>query len=758
MTALGSLLIALPALLTGQGNPDVLTAVRAGKMGLAVDLAREQARAAPTDPVAWHVLGVLEASQERVKEAEDAFSHEIEVGAHSLPARTGLAELAYRGSALQHDLLRTATTLGLDAGLASARNNRGAMRLLQGNVDSGFPDIDQAAVIEPNWGVPWANGAVAWQIRGRPDKAIESASHALDLNEKTSHLYATLAQAELSASQTDQAGDDVDRALEADPDDPYALLARAKLLKALARSRDAERSLWQALAETPLAAVDSLFLPTAGAGNALGGNAAESDLDLVHRGVSPNAVHSAILRTDRHRVEDRDDAYQLLDQGEAVLGGHYGVFFVSGWDSRGGRPGADSPEVGITPDPLATYRFRQAIGSWQDRIPLSGGAALTLHGAYRSADIDTDFGTPGTSPLELRDHQTIAEARIDSGAGRVQTTAGLSWSRVSRTGQEPLAIEPTEQILPVGKTVLLTGYALQRHVLSRNARLAVGGVLGGESGRLVLQPITVVSLQLTGSKAISFGIRPRLNDASSDLFPLDSIAQPPQTNPINRTFDEPDEFNHTPTLLGDQGRYLNYELNFGSDLAGDNRLETVLFHRRMSDTYVQAADSRVSTSLLLTPVTQGESTGIGERLRMHLTSRLSLRLWACVQRSSGTISTPTYSASDYPAHVPTDRQSLPSFPALQSIGRLDWTGPAFDIGLEVAYVGKRTRMVTTSSGGTPITFVSDAPAATGIHLFLHRRMGRDSDLTFALFNLGKANFYPGYPASTTGLLGMAFRF
>jgi hypothetical protein len=158
-------------------------------------------------------------------------------------------------------------------------------------------------------------------------------------------------------------------------------------------------------------------------------------------------------------------------------------------------------------------------------------------------------------------------------------------------------------------------------------------------------------------------------------------------------------------------------------------------------------------------VTSGEAIGVEQTANVSLGPALSLRLKGTFQVTKSEIGTPTLTLSKYPGSVPRSLKQLPNFPGVQGLAELEWSRGNTLLTASLAYVGRRPRAFTrTATGGGLVTYVGTADEAIGLHLFARHRFGPSSSLLLGVFNLTKARFYEGYPASTTGFLGFEYRY
>jgi tetratricopeptide (TPR) repeat protein len=720
--------------------------------------ARKQVAATPDSAVHWHVLGVYEVAAGHADKAEEAFSKEVDVADKNLP--TGLEETTVPGSKLYEALNLQKTAISLTSGKAAALNNRAAARYLLGHYAESMSDLDQAATTEPNWGVPWVNGALANVELGNYEQAERSARMAISLGEKSYRVYTTLAEIEIHSGLAERANDDLRVALQDDPEYPFALLVASQIRQRQGRGRESERALIQALKSGPTVATDSRFISRAGDGNAIGGGVGESHVRLFQVGLQPGRQgYRFSLQDDRQNVEARSNADQKLTFADLVYSGDIGTIYLTHRMSGGGRPGAVDSVVGIAPNPEARFGFSQTQALFLKTFSLSDRAELWLHGTYRASDVSLKTTTAGSWNYPLRDQQLLAETRLDlqHGSGR-QTTLGVALSQLKRRGSGRRPIEPAEQVMPFGTTTAWTAYALHTMPIIGSVDLTFGAMAGGAAGNDQIQPVLDLGFKTGGQRAIHFRITPRFNDSVSNLVPFDLVADTPQKALVDRQDWTTCLYDRYAAISGVRTKLINFELSLNDNENAHLRTETVLFHRDMSDINVQGADPRVATNLLFTPVSSGKALGLEERVRIDLRQGLALRLVGTAQTTTAHLTNPTYDASAYPSLNPVALNEMPNFPRLQGTARLEYSSGEWFGGFEFNYVGNRKAVLPGTSSGNDITYVVRAPATAGVHFFLNRKIGRYANATFMLFNLGRANFYPGYPGATTGVLGIEYKF
>ncbi len=695
----------------------------------------------------WHILGVRQLAKGDPRAAEQSFTHELELATEGAKL-TGL-ETGTKLPALK-------TEIALSSGKAAAYNNRGVARFLLGRFKESLEDFDQAAVLDGQWGVPWVNGAIANLELGQLDQSEKSARMAISLGEKSARVYTVLAEIELKSGLAQRAEDDVKQALDLDPTYPYALLARAEIKQRQGRSREFERSLVQALAGGAPVAADSQLTPSTGKGNALGGSFQESHIKLSQHGFSASGTGFRLnFQDDRQNIEGRSNADQQLTFGELVYSSGLGTIYTTHRSSGGGRPGATTSLVGITPKPGARFDLRDTQALYLKVIPLSAKSNLWLHGSYRDTSVSEHLDTDSSSFYPLRDHQILGEMRLDFDT---RTSVGYATTQIDRTGLGGTPIEPAEQLLPVGRTKAWTAYGLHTVSLGKKIDLTLGAMAGGAAGTAQVQPVADLAFKISPQHAIHMRVTPRINNAVSNLVPLDSLAENAQANLVDRQDWTTCVFGRYSTLDGPRTRALDFELSFAEVDEAKQKFETVLFHRSMRDINAEGADPRVATALQFTPITDGEATGIEQRARYDLGGNFTFRVTGTLQSSRATFTNTTYDATAYPTLSQIPVNEMPNFPRLQGTMRLDYaSGPWFG-GLELNYVGIRKTSLPGTSGGQDVSYVQTSPASAGVHLVLNRRLSQNSSFTLMVFNIGKAHFYPGYPGTTTGVFSYDYKF
>jgi tetratricopeptide (TPR) repeat protein len=628
-------------------------------------------------------------------------------------------------------------------------------------VDEASKDIDRASILEPNWGVPWFNGALVAMERDDFPLADKNARQAMNLGEKSVRIHTLIAEAQLMLGRPERAEDELELAFQLDPFYPYALLVKAKLDLSQGRSRDAERALTQALAAGPEVAVESRLAPRSGSGSALGGTASESHLQLFDRAFSSRSGAFRLgLDLARQLVEDRSNADQTSGIGGITVASSFGTFHLDHYQVLGGKPGATSSIVGIPPNPGAYFTLEQTHGLVLKGIPTGGGSTLWLHGNYRQADVRLRMTSGGSMTKSLEDEQRLAELRWDlAQAPETMTQLGAAYATLDRSGSGPRPLEPSEQVFPIGDSKVWTAYLLHRRPLAPRVGLTVGVLAGSAAqGNRQIQPLLDIAFKATDSRTIHLRATPRFNDSISNLIPLDVVADTPQRNLIDRNELSTTLVNRSPVLQGTRSEQIDFELTIHDAPTPYRTLEAVIFHRDLDNVNVQGADSRIATSLALTPVTSGSATGIEGRATFHFSHVWSGRLLLQYQRTTADFRNPTLSQGGYPGQVPQSSDGMPNFPTWQAMASLDYAQGNWLGRFVMAYVGRRPTALSSTVMGSPVTYLGTADAQLTGHFYLTYKISPYANAILRVFNIGEANFYPGYPGSITSVLGYEYRF
>ena len=664
-----------------------------------------------------------------------------------------------RGSKIERALSLQKTAIDLRLGEAAAFNNRGATKFLLGDDDGAQADTDKAATLDASASAPWLNGALIALDHDKPDLAQKDAQTAIAQGQKNALANAILSEADFKLGQLDRAEDDYKEAFRFDSSNPYALLVKAKIDQARGHRRDAERALAQALTSGPQAAVDSKLTPRFGQGDALAGST-----DEAHANVLEHAFHiSSAVRFnglfDQQLIEERHNGKQRSGQAELTGSNTFATLYGFHINSNGGRPGAVSDIADLTPSPDNRFRFTETTALLLKPIQTGARSTLWLHANYRTAQglEKTDAANPWLS--NLKDVQWMEEFRWDTNISPESLIqVGATYSTLKRSGNGQHPIDPAEQLLGNGTTHLWNAYGINRRPVLRNASLVWGLMAGGAAGNKQLQPLVDVGFLAPSQHTVHFRITPRFNDAISDLIPVDIVAASAQNNPLDRNEFSTTAFDRNPTLQNAKSKQLDFELALTTADSPFFKSETVVFHRTLNDVDSQGADPRLTTALVLTPVQEAQSTGIEQKITKNLSPSTTLRVVARFQETHADFQDTTYDLSQYPTLVEKNGHQLPNFPRYQAVASLDYALHDWTASLIGVYFGQRTTSITRTISGSPRTFLSTAKAGANAHIVINRKLSHESNALLDVFNIGNANFYPGYPGKTTFVLGFNYRF
>lgn len=675
-------------------------------------------------------------------------------------ATSGFEALATKGTKLASTVAKIKPAVALEGGRAAALNNRGVARLMLGEPQAALADFDEAAVLGEGWTPPWINGALASIALNRLAQADANAAEVARRGDASPRALAVRAEVALLLQRFQSARELIDQIELADPRYPYGLLIRARLLEATGDARESERALTQALLYGPLVASESKLEPSSGEGYGFVGGAGAVHGRLSHHAVSRNLdVARIFARTDRLQVEGRESAYQSRDLFEGVyssrqLGAFYGLYRQSG----GGRPGSEEPIAGVVSNPEARFRFNNSLALWVHSFDLGGGGLLTALAKFRESRLD-DRASDGADWIKaIHDRSFGGELRYtrDMPSNRA-IVAGFSYTRLDRSGNGNAPFDPAESIMPLGKSDIWTGYGAYEMRIGPRLNATLGVVGGNTDTATVLEPLA--EIRFGTSRPIRLGIRPRLNDANSNLIPSGFLSGSPQKNPIDRHSHQPQDFNNDPVLFGRNSRAVDTELSVPVWENLRSKADLVLFHREMENVRLPSADPRVATKLRTTLVSDGRADGLEMRYLHRIRPGLGLTLVAAYQQTSGAPSTPTFDLDQFPAKVPASSNRLANFPAFQAVSELEWSLKQTSLTLTGAYIGARPRTITVDDAvDGQVTFVGDARAAFGLHFFARHRISDRAQLQAGIFNLTRARFYEGYPAATTGFFGWEYRY
>lgn len=567
------------------------------------------------DPLECHQRGLSALQKGALEVAERAFSELIDLAPLPAPAPSG--------PALPPDFQNQRALFVPELSLAAAYNNRGAVRLLRGNLSGAVADLDRAAQLQPEWAPPWTNGALLWLERNNAQKAMETAITARSYGGETPQTLTVLAEGAILRQQWDSARAALRQAGELAPSYPYALVARALLEEAQGRGREAERFRMQALALLPQTATSGKSLDGKRENQLSLGTNEHIDARSVTQQARRETYSSTNARFVRQAVEGRADARQNLLQLQALSGkvrstGGEGLLFRLVGES-GQFPGEQGGAAAQRTQGWGTVgllrRHEGANGRWI--------GALTL----RSNQLPS-----------LSDRQLGAELRWDGRSTKaLGLTGGLALMQNTRTGFQPRGesgfpapSEPSDQLLAPGTTHLVSAYVLvsrqkqpdrlwragavlgwsQSALASLPTRAAYGGLLAdAKRSHAALLPYLEWRQPLQAHQHLHAVLRPRLHPAQGELMAANLLLDPLFTVPgipfgsTNRDR-LPDFFLHGP-----EGQRWDSELSFRENRASLS-WEAALFRRELRNGFVLTGDPRLAGALPLRAVSSARTTGV----------------------------------------------------------------------------------------------------------------------------------------------------
>lgn len=750
------LCLALPGLAFAQSAEDVSRFVKTGDLGAARAEAQKFIDAGAGAEIGWHILGCLSLAEGQAEAALDHFKKALESATSG--KLTGLEDGAAVGTSVHAGLRRLRPSIALSAGKAAAHNNIGACLLLLDRPDEAKTEFDIAAGLETSWGVPWHNASLALlELRGF-DAAEKAIRMALALGERNARVFASLAEIDFALGRFDRVPDDLKQCFELDPTHPYGLLVKSELGAALGKARDSERASIQASLAGPEVPMNSILTKGSGEALSFGGNGQELHVHFAAQGYRKRSGYRLLGLHNRARIENRTNTDQELTYLDGGYATRDAFLSISHREQSGNRPGASGTIIGVTPTPGAYYRFKNTLAHGLQRFQIGSRAQLYVHGAYRRSEADLTTAAAGKN-RPLSDTQWMAETRLDW-IHRADTSSmiGYAYTVNRRTGTGPRPVEPVETSLSTGKQVIWSAYAVHRRPIFSFLDVTAGVMVGSSGGVRQVQPLLDLNLKGPGGRGLALRVTPRFVDAVSNLIPLDLVAEDRNENPIDRRELTPTGFNRTTILQGQRSRMIDFDLSFTDGRTSGIRTETTVFHRRLTGVNILGADPRVSTALSTSPLSSGEVTGIEEKVRYDFSDRWSLRGLFRFQKSVADFDNPTLSAESFPASQPVAARDIPNIPRYQANLRLDYLSQGWLAGLEAAYVSKRDAALTRTTNGTPTTYLLNASPQVGVNFILQKKLSDRASLSFKLFNLLGASFYPGYPGKPTGVLGFEMRF
>jgi len=759
------LAVAMPAMADLPAG--VTKALDRSDLKAALTAAKTNADDNPADAVAQQVAGILEVANGDPKAALDLFTNASQQGDALDTTETGLEKYDYNGSALHEALNRQKVSIALDAGGASAYNNLGAMNIVLGHIEDGLGNLDDAMRKRPHWGMPSANAAVAWLESNSPRKAKKYATQAIDFNEDTAKVYTSMAESQMRQKNWKESDQSFKRAETRDPSYPYELYQRSIWFHNQGQSRDEQRALFQAIALDPAIADEDRY-QMRNKYSAGGGSGQSDHQHIFNLGRIAGVAYQSTVQRDRGLVEERDNAYQRRDYWQNMIGfGHgnrrAGLYF-NFVNENGGRPGG--VDNFVVPD--ASFGFRQAnIGLFQN-IGLSHDRTLMFEEFYRHDDV-VERSSDTAVPFDpLKDNQYGFEARYSTPFKKSKLQFGYAWMQNSRTlgappAGDPLSgptfaspIEPLDQSLQDGKTVLQTFYAISTQQRGRNITTSYGPVVASNSrGSLFVLPYVDVHLTKSPHVGYRFAALPRAMNANGDLIPVwmlpGALAQPEENHDQTQTHD----YNQNPYVPGQDGRMISLEVSQSQLLKNQSYLTTTAFHRDFHDINFLSQDPNESPTLMLTHVPHGTATGLTIDYTQPLPGGFHLQLGGTFQTSHGSL--PLSGAPKIGA--------LPEVPKLNGVVGLGYDQGTWDVTVHTIHIGARTDVeqtpLPTAIGalcGRCNYQVTTVAPMTIMYVTVTHHLPNGQDIVFEMQPASSAGYYVNYPKKPFFSLGYNYKY
>ena len=727
-----------------QTRPLTLGHIQNGDLKAALASARAVTAAKSAEAADFQIQGVLLAADGQMANALAAFQEGLK-RSQKQDTPTGL-ETVPKNSALARRLAVVKGIFAISSGEAAFRNNIGLTELMLGKMKDGFDQLIAVNQLAPGFGAAYVNEAVGHLLKKEGSKAVSSAKKAIQLGETSVTARSVLAEGDLIVNRLDDAGDQLKIALDEQPNNSIALAARAKLAAAAGDTRGAQRYRSQALAGGAPMAVDGALEPTYTQGQASGGSAHEDHSALDQRFFQADPTGFSLnLKSDNERVQDRSDAYQSLTSGVGEVSSNMGAFHFDYNDLGGGRPGTASFEPGVTSDPTANVSFRQfnVYGN------LSVGPVL-LHAGYRSSVTNLDDASAQNSGYD-HDSQVSAEARYQLARWGGNTTAGFAYTRLDRITLNALVIDPTEELLPPGRTELWTGYLLHTRDITPILKLSFGGEIGRNGVAVIAEPYFDLALHLGTKNLLHLGVSSLFNTDASDLMPDQLRAPDVIDNSVDRNQDTTTPYNRSPVMITQQGTQRTYMLSARSVVSPRLTLNSAAYRHELKDVTIQGTDPQTATFINPNQLSSGSATGVSEMVQLDTGRNTSIRAKAYVQHTTVLPATTFYNGNQPGLPAPLD---LPYSPGVGldlgfNFGGSDWTCT-----LLASTLGRRTVATAEPMGdGTYCcSYIQVVNPVTSWNLFLHKQAGQFIFYA-ALYNVTKVSFYPGDPGRTTVVFG-----
>ena len=745
---------------------DVGVALDHANLKGALKAARAHADDNPSDAVAQQVAGILEIANGDPKAAANDFTDAVQQGDALDTTPTGLEKYDYNGSALREALNRQKVSIALDAGGASAYNNRGAMYIVLGHIEDGLSDLDDAMRKRPHWGTPSANAAVAWMESNSPRNAKKFAKQAIGFDEDTAKVYTTLAEAQMRQKSWKDADQSFKRAEDRDHNYPYELYQRSLWFHQKGQARDEQRALFQAMALDPAIADEDRFQMR----NKYSGGSGSQQSDHEHifnLGRLAGTAYQSTIQRDRGLETGSDGSYQRRDYWQTMVGVGHGTnrtgLYLSFLNENGGRPGG--VDNFVIPD--ATFGFRRAnVGLFQT-LDIGNGRQFAFEALYRRNSVVERSSETAPNFEPLSDRQYGFEGRYTMPFHKSKLLIGYAWMQNSRhfglpPAGDPLSgptfvspVEPNEQVLQAGNTSLQTFYAISTQSRGPNVTTAYGPMVSANGGSIYVLPY--IDVHLTKSPHVGYRLAalPRAMNANADLLPIWALPAPIAEAEENHDQNGTHDFNQNPYIAGQNGRMISLEFSQSQLLKTGSYLTTTAFHRDFHDLDFFSQDPNVSPTLLLTHMPHGTSTGITIDYTQPLPGGLHLDLGGTFQTSHGSL----------PLSGSPKIGALPEVPKLNGIVGLGFEQGTWDIAVHTIHIGSRTSVEQTPlptgigalCGRCNYQVTTVAPM-TIMNVTVTHHLPNGQDVVFQMQPVNSSGYYVNYPKKPFMSLGYNYKY
>ena len=632
-------------------------------------------------------------------------------------------------------------------------HNKACLALLTGQYDKAAALFDQAASISPSSYLTWLGGALTQIKLGNLYQASVSLSVADGLKRG---IWNDLVQGNLLLAQGDakRALDISNEILAKDDALPLALHIRVVALESLARARDADKSRLKLLILAPSA----LAQPTSQSqrGSLFAGGNEERLLDLRASSITATSAFLVDASDYAQRIESRSNAQQTMGRIRLQYSQGQTAAVMSTLRHYGQRPGTSVDEFASS---------GPQVGWFQTESNYAGISHSGRYGTFHLTSEEDAIWTSNSSSPQMR---LIRDQRnkVEYAVSNRPIQYGFSFyenirTRLLDSDNRPLAspIEPSEQVLPNGGWRQGNFWAFTSQNLDSHFKTDLGLITTASGNKTVVVPYLNIGLKMPN--APQFTIKPTTIDTGSDLMPDVMRGVPIQNNPIDRTQFAVQQQNRSTFLPGNQGRVVDYRLQlpWKSQLI---KTDSAIFHCTLDDVYIQGADPRTALALRLAAVSRASTTGFTQRVSWTSQTGIDYSISATYQNAIGVARNALFLKSDFPTLVPSADRRLGNFPDWQLSLNAGKNYQSGSINFRLEALGPRpfwqAKSVSDSSGTRDAVFVSRAPISVTGHVSGSYKINADSRFRLDVFNLFRAQFYPGYAGGITVVSGLDWRF